>query len=281
MEVFYSRYKLTPIKRINRLSSMDQKEGVYLSATIDGKKVFADYFPHLPLGDETVESFLENFPKQNTEYQQKLHLLLKEDLHYQNYPSKKFRNHQLWSGSEPITSPVIKYKMLHPNDHTFHDALSRGIRVRLDGNAMFNKSNVNQLLDPLLPEWRKYIDYVEDPLSDSDWSAFPLRRARDFITGTPFDIYIYKPNCEMKPNWPELIFSAYLGSSLGSWHAYCEMIGTVNSNIVQGIIGLGFYEELEDFYRGDFNSGFYPDLALIGKMYKNLENREWKKLCSM
>lgn len=260
---------------------MDPKEGVFLTATINGKEVYADYFPHIPLGDEGVEMFLAGFKDQKTEYQKKIMKLLNEDGRYQEFPSKKFRNHQLWSGSEQIISPVVKYKMLHMHDKVFHEALRMGVRVRLDANAMFTKSNMNELLDSISPEWRKLIDYVEDPLAGNDWSEFPLKKARDFIEGTPFDLYIYKPNCEMRPDFSEVIYSAYLGSALGNWHTYCELIENGNTAIYQGIIGLGFYEEVSDFYLGNYETGFYPDLKIIKNLYSELAKREWKDLCSM
>lgn len=281
MNIKFSRYKLTPKKRLNRLSSMDPKEGVFLSTTINGRDVYADYFPHIPLGDESVDGFLSGFRDQKTEYQKKILMLLKNDARYQDFPSRKFRNHQLWAGTEAIKSPVIKYKMLHMHDTVFHEALRQGIRVRLDANAMFTKDNVKELLDKIPAEWQKLIDYVEDPLSDTDWSTFPLKRARDFISGTPYDLYIYKPNCEMRPDFSELIYSAYLGTALGSWHTYCELIETGNTSIYQGIIGLGFYEEVTDFYVGDYESGFQPDLKIIKNLYTELGKREWKELCSM
>ncbi len=260
---------------------MGPKDGVFLSAEFNGKKVYADYFPHLPLGDESVEIFLAGFKGQKTEYQQKVFQLLKDDARFQEFPSRKFRNHQLWSGSEEIHSPVVKYKMLSTHDNVFHEALRKGIRVRLDANAMFNPTNMHLLLDPIKPEWRSLIDYVEDPLSTTDWSGFPLKRARDFISGTPFDLYIYKPNCEILPTFPNLIFSAYLGHVLGSWHTYCELMENGNTQIVQGIIGTGFYEEVRDFYLGDFETGFSPDLAIVKETYRELAKRDWKPLCSM
>lgn len=260
---------------------MDPKEGVLLSSEIHGKKVYADYFPHLPLGDESVDQFLSTFRDQKTEYQQKILKLLHADARYQEFPSRRFRNHQLWAGTEPIIAPVVKYKMLNQRDATFHEALRQGVRVRLDGNGMFTKATFHELIDPIRPEWRSLIDYVEDPLSETDWSTFPLKRARDFIQGTPFDIYVYKPNCEMKPEFSELIYSAYLGNALGNWHTYCELIEEGNTSIVQGIIGSGFYEEVRDFYLGDFDRGFYPDLAIIKDLYTQLAGLEWKSLCSM
>ena len=171
--------------------------------------------------------------------------------------------------------------MLSSRDQVFHEALKHGVRVRLDANAMYTRATMNELLDPLSPEWRKLIDYVEDPLGESDWSQFPLRRAQDFINGSPYDIYIYKPNCEMFPKFRDIIFSGYLGNSLGNWHCYCEMVEKGNMQIVQGIIGRGFYEEVKDFYIGDYQSGFQPDLAIIREMYSGLAAREWKSLCTM
>lgn len=281
MEIRYSRYRLTPKKRVNRLTSMEPKEGVFVSSEINGMKVYADFFPHLPLGDESVDEFLTHFKDQKSEYQKKVLSLLEADARYQSSPSRRFRNYQLWSGTEPITAPVVKYKMLTPHDNTFHEALKKGIRVRLDANAMFTNSTVNEFLQGFSPEWRGLIDYVEDPLSETDWSKFPLKRARDFILGTPYDIYIYKPNCEFRPESANLIFSAYLGSALGNWHTYCEMIEHGNLSIVQGIIGTGFYEEVKDFYLGDFESGFHPDLSIIKDLYQDLSQREWKTLCSV
>lgn len=281
MNIKFSRYRLTPKKRLNRLSSMDKKEGVFLSTEILGKPVYADYFPHIPLGDEPVDEFLTTFKEQRTEYQEKILKLLKDDLRFQGFPAKKFMNHQLWAGSEPIESPVVKYKMQSPRDQVFHEALRKGVRVRLDANALFTKGNFHTLTDPLPPEWLKLIDYVEDPLGDTDWSAFPLRRARDFISGTPFEIYIYKPNCEMLPVHRDIIYSGYLGHALGNWHTYCELIENGNTQIVQGIIGQGFYDEVKDFYLGDYRNGFTPDLMIIRDLYQDLSRREWKSLCSM
>lgn len=281
MNIKFSRYSVTPKKRLNRLSSMASKEGVFLSTEIKGKTVYADYFPHIPLGDESVDRFLEGFKDQKTEYQKKILKLLNDDYRFQEFPSKKFRNHQLWSGSEEIHSPIVKYKMLELHDDVFHDALKQGVRVRLDANALFTPSTVHLLVDSIKPEWRTLIDYVEDPLSTTDWSDFPLKKARDFILGTPFDLYIYKPNCELLPDFQNLIFSAYLGHALGNWHSYCEFLENGNTQIIQGILAAGFYEEVNDFYLGDFDSGFFPDLKLVKENYLALSKRKWVPLCSM
>lgn len=260
---------------------MESKEGVFLSANINGIEVYADYFPHIPLGDESVDEFLSGFQSQKTEYQRKILELLNNDVRYRDFPSKTFQNHQLWAGAEEIKSPVVKYKMLHKQDTTYHEALRRGVRVRLDANAMFSNANVSELLDNIPAEWQHLIDYVEDPLSETDWSSFPLTKARDFIDGSPFDLYVYKPNCEMKPDFKNLIYSAYLGTALGNWHSYCELMESGNTSVHQGIIGLGFYEEVTDFYLGDYESGFRPDLTMIKNLYADLGKREWKDLCSM
>ena len=50
---------------------------------------------------------------------------------------------------------------------------------------------------------------------------------------------------------------------------------------IAGIIGLGFYEEVTDFYHGNYETGFSPDLRIIKNLYADLAKREWKELCSM
>lgn len=281
MEISYSPYRLTPKKQLNRLSSMAPKDGVYLSAVINGTKVFADYFPHPHLGDEPVDKFLAGLKDQKTEYNRKILKLLTEDQRYQKMPVKKFKNHQLWSGVETIIAPVIKYKLQSLTDTRFHEALKKGIRVRLDANAMFNANNLEPFLAPLSEQWRALIDYVEDPMPHVDWSSFPLPKARDFVEGNPYDYYIYKPNCEDKPSHSNIIYSAYMSSNLGTWHVYCDMIEHGDLSRTQGIMAPAFYEEVQEFQVGDYISGFTPDLEVIRDMYRDLNNREWKTLCSM
>lgn len=282
MDIYYSRYTLTPLKKANRLSSLDEKEGVYLMAEINGKKVFADYFPHVPLGDSPVQAFLERFPDQSEEYDKKILHLLLADEKFQTKECISFKNHQLWSGAESLSSRVIKYKLLSPTDTTFHEPLKKGVRVRLDANGMFTLESLRQFLDSIPEELRKNIEYIEDPVRSVQWENLNVPTARDFLSSDKYDYYVYKPNCEFKPKTSsKIVYSAYLGSELGAWHTYCEMIEEADRGFTQGIVGQGYYKEERGLFKGSFESGIYPDENVVRNIYQELKLRKWKKLCSI
>ena len=282
MDIFFSPYSLTPLKRANRMSSMDIKEGVYLKATHQGGHVFADYFPHLPLGDRSVDQFLTNFKNQSEEYDRKvLHLLLK-DSEYQKKESEVFKNHQLWTGSEPIEAEVLKYKLQSPLDAVFLEALKRKLKVRLDGNGMFNRQSFLTFLNTIPLEYHKHIEYIEDPLYENDWANLPIQTAEDYIASNGSDYYIYKPNCEFFPvNKKQVIFSAYLGSDLGNWHTYCELMDMGEMSLTHGIVARGFYKEERGLFRGHYQEGMRPDLSVVKNIYQEMHLRKWKHLCTI
>lgn len=282
MDIYYSRYKLTPLKRANRLSSLEEKEGVYLMAENNGKKLFADYYPHLPLGDSPVHIFLERFHQQEEEYDKKILHLLLADEEFQRKECKPFKNHQLWTGSESLNSKIIKYKLLSSSDTSFIEPLKRGIRVRLDANGMFTPKSLQVFLDSIPEDYRKLIDYIEDPIRSFPWDNVGVPTARDFLDAEKFDYYVYKPNCEFRPKTDaKIVYSAYLGSELGAWHTYCEMIEEGDSGITQGIVGQGFYKEERGLFIGNFESGIYPDQNVVKNIYQELNLRKWTRLCSI
>lgn len=282
MKVFYSPYTLTPLKRANRLSSLDRKHGVYLKGVLGDQTTFADYFPHLPLGDRTCDQFLQEFKFQNVEYDKKVFDLLLRDIKFQNLKPKRFLNHQLWTGSEPIESKILKYKMLHAHDRSFMKCLEAGLRVRLDANALFKRTEYMEFIKDIPEQYQARIDYIEDPLGDHDWSKLKIPSAQDFIPGTPFDYYIYKPNCEFKPETEaKIIYSSYLGSDLGRWHTYSEMSEEADLKLTHGIISQGFYQEENYFYKGTFNHGFEINEPVVKRIYRDLSDVGWKTLCSI
>ena len=191
MDIEYSLYQLTPLKKANRLSSLEPKTGVHLKTMINGRAHFADYFPHMPLGDRSHEQFLEEFKLQKHEYDQKVFHLLKKDRDYQNQKSINFKNHQVWSGSEEITGSVVKYKMMDFKDTFFLSVLENGARLRLDANALFQRESYLNFLKDIPHKFHSLIDYMEDPLKETDWSGLPLPSARDFIPSNTFDFYIF------------------------------------------------------------------------------------------
>jgi hypothetical protein len=282
MKVFYSPYSLTPLKRANRLSSSEQKHGVLIKGTLNGKLMFADYFPHLPLGDRSSEEFLEQFKFQVYEYDRKVFDLLLRDTLFQNLKQKKFMNHQLWDGIGPLDSEVIKYKLLHAQDISFMIPLEQGKRVRLDSNGLFTKSSYETFIKEIPEKYCSQLEYIEDPLAEKDWNHLKIPSAVDFIEGSPYEFYIYKPNCEFRPKTDaKIIFSAYLGHSFGNWQAYCEMVENADLSLTHGVVCTDFYQEEKSIFKGTYQNGFIPDQNIVRELYTDLSNHKWKLLCSM
>lgn len=282
MKIYYSPYILNPLKKANRLSSLDPKDGTYIKGVLNNTILFADYFPHPPLGDFSVDYFLSRFKFQEEEYHRKVFELLLSDKKFQNQKGKIFKNHQLWSGSTEIQSPLVKYKILSHMDRTFLSALQANIRVRLDGNGLFKKHEFLDFCRSIPNEFHHLIEYIEDPLSENDWSNLPVPSAMDYIEGSEFQFYIYKPNAEFKPQTDaQIIYSSYLGADLGRWHAYCELINHGDLSLTHGIHTPYFYQEQEDFFEGDFYTYFQSNEDKVKKMYKKVSETDWKFLCSM
>lgn len=280
MKVLYSPYTLRPRKKANRLSSMAPREGVLLKGVLKDKVLFADYFPHIALGDRSLDEFLPEFKFQNHEYDRKVFDLLLRDENFQRLKAKTFFNHQLWSPSDEIRAKVIKYKIQHNEDLSFLPLLRKGIRVRLDANGLFQRDEFLKYLKEI--QDLSLIEYIEDPLSDQNWEGLPLPCAVDFIKGSPSSCVIYKPNCEFLPqNAEKIIYSSYLGGNLGKWHSYCELVQLGDLKETHGIVTDGFYEEEIPFLKGSFEQGFVADTTLGRKVYQECANREWKQLCSM
>jgi hypothetical protein len=239
---------------------------------------FADYFPHEALGDIPVELFLEKFKYQDNEYEQKIfHLLLNEE-RLRSQKLKPFQNHQLWDGKKEFNSEVIKYKLKDPEDFRFIQALEGKRRVRLDANGLFNKSSFDTFQNKIPKDLLPFIDYLEDPMPELDWKDSTIPLAQDFIKGDPHQYLIHKPNARFLPETEKkVIFSSYMGSDLGVWHAYCELLEKGDLKEVHGIITQGLYNE-EKFR---FLSGFSPDTRSIQTLYEELSAAKWKLLCSI
>ena len=282
MEVFYSPYTLTPLKRLNRNSTTEPKQGVHLKVVSPSGVGFADYFPHAVFGDKGCDHFLQEFHLQKDEYDRKvLHLLLK-DLEYQVTQPKTFFNHQLWTGTEDLEALIIKYKLANANDRTFLDPLKRGIRLRLDANAQFTRTTFEIFLNSIPSELHPLIDYIEDPLFDKDWSNLGVKAASDLVSGHPFDVYIFRPNSEFFiENLSTKIFSSYLGSDLGRWHTYCELIEKGDLSKIHGIMSRGFYAESTCFLKGSYVEGFIADMQTVSALYQELAQKNWLPLCQL
>lgn len=282
MKVFYSLYSLTPKKAANRLSSLEVKSGVFLKAILGDKILFADYFPHLALGDRAIDEFLADFKYQKEVYDRKVFDLLLKDAHFQSFNPKPFLNHQLWSTGETLDSPVIKYKLREHEDLSFLTATQKNIKVRLDANGLFTRETIGAFLKAIPQSSLSLIEYLEDPLSENDWTDLSIACASDFIQGTPSQFTIYKPNCEFLPKTSnKIIYSSYLGSDLGRWHAACELMGQGDLNLFHGIHTPGFYFEQRDFLEGHYKTEFTANMNQVHHLYKKVAGSDWKLLCSM
>ncbi len=246
------------------------------------KVTYADYFPQASFGDKGRDQFLQDFKLQKEIYDQKIFHFLKKDFDYQSIKPKKYFNHQLWTGNEDFKSGPVKYKLLNPSDRLFLDILKRGIITRLDASAQFNRASFNSFLESIPAELHHLIDYVEDPILETDWSNLGVKTASDLIEGTPYHAKIYRPNCDFFPaHEKKVIFSSYIGSDLGRWHTYCELIELGNLDEVHGIISNGFIKEEKNFLTGNYREGFTADLTEVKNLYHDLSQKEWKSLCSL
>lgn len=254
MNVYYRPYRLHQKRKLNRLDASSRKSGVHLKVKTRFTEHFADYFPHESLADLPVELFLEKFKYQDNEYEQKVfHFLLHEEK-IRSVKPRPFKNH-------------TKYKLQAHDDFGFKKFKS----VRLDANGLFNRDS----LKIFVAELSENVEYIEDPMRDTDWSGFDIPFARDFIAGEPYAYLVHKPNCRfLRPTEKKVIFSSYMGSDLGRFHAWCELMEKGDLSLEHGIHTPDLFEEqkLTDF----------SDSDQILELYNDLSSSEgWKQLCSI
>lgn len=281
MKVYYSPYRLTPLKVSNRLSSLNVQEGVLLKGVLGNKVTFCDYFPHVTLGDKSVDEILQIFKFQENSYEKKcFDFLLRDHELYWTKP-KLIKNHKLWNVGEEL-APAIKYKVKDTSDFGFMHALKNKIPTRLDANGLFSRNEFLKFVQEIPQDLLGLIEYIEDPLYENDWSGLPLKTAKDFIEASPYEYVVYKPNAEFKPltDLP-VIFSTYLGHNLGRWHAYCELLREGDLALIHGIQTEGFYREEVNLFDGNYFTGFSANQKTVHKMYKEISGLNWKSLCSM
>lgn len=281
MNVYYSTYKLRPLKKANRLSSLGVKDGVFLKIKMRWTDHFADYFPHQELGDLSVDEFLEKFKFQDQDYEKKIFHFLLDEEKLRSQTLRPFRNHDLWSGQVTI-SPVVKYKIHDEKDYSYLPLLDKGTIVRLDANGLFTSASLKHYFSQLPKKLLPKIDYLEDPMKSKDWEVPQVPYARDFIEGDPYDVLIHKPNSRfLVKSEKRTIFSSYLGSDLGQWHAYCELLVAGNLNEYHGIVTPGLHECQRQLFKGSYHDTFIPSNDVVTAIYQDLHQREWKLLCSI
>lgn len=278
MKISYSLYQLSPKKKLNAMDTSSKKEGVYIQAELKGKKLFADFLPHLELGDESIDEFMENFRFQKSEYERKVFDLLLKDQSFQNLRPQMFKNHAL--GRETTIHAPIKYKVQGPDDYGFMPYLEKRRTLRLDPNGIFSRSEFDQFLKGIDPSLLKKIEYIEDPTHDGNWKDIPVKVAKDFHEGDHADIVIHKPNARFKTdNGKTHIYSSYMGGALGTFHAYAELVHEGDLSLFHGLNTFGVYQEDIELFTG--TDLLTPHQENIRKVYRDLLNREWKTLGAM
>ena len=277
MNIFFHRFYLKPKIKLNHLSSIEVREGVFLKSEQAAGVGYTEYFPHPELGDLGVNNFLESFKQQKHESQKKaLYFLKPEWSRLETNPS--FFNHQLFREGEKLESGTIKYKIKDKSDCLLN--LPSGIQsIRLDANGLFNMNSWIQFEKKIPPQHWKLIDYIEDPLSDEEWQNIKLPTARDFVKGTPFEVNIYKPYREFFPvNSKRVIFSGNMGHGLSNYQAYLELLGKGNLKDHHGLLTPDLYENSFDIFTGSFRDGFRPEMNSLKKYFEELKDKTWTPL---
>jgi hypothetical protein len=279
MEIYFSPYSLSPLVRSNHLTDLSPKKGVYLR-TDNPELEVADYFPHIGLGDQTLEMFLESFPNFEHPYHQSILRQLgskKTEIH-----PVPFLNHQFWQEGAKVEAPVVKYKIMHKDDLVPDEILKSTCRIRLDANGIFEGKEIFKFLSRMDIQQIARIDYIEDPSRLSSWSDIPIPTAKDFIENRHFQTLIYKPNRCFKDDLPSsTIFSGYMGSQLGVLHAYRELLARGDLTKYHGLLTPGIYAEERTLFCGDFQRGFIPDPKAIAHHLAEVHDQPWSHLCSL
>jgi len=283
MKVYYKFYDLHPLRTANRLDNKASRRGVHLKIDLRRDQSFADFFSHPSLGDIELEEFLEKFKYQEDEMSQKTFHLLQSDARLRFDSLAKltpFKNHTLWHPQSRTDALVYKYKLQSIDDFGFIKLLENKKTVRLDANGVFQKDEYISFFKNIDPAFYEHIEYIEDPYI-GDWNIdSPIKLASDFIVSPDHSVKIYKPNREflpksLKPN----IFSSYMGSQLGQWHTYCELIHSGDLSLFHGVQIDKFYED--DIFYQTSPETYAPDKAKVKKFYDELMSSGWKVLCSI
>lgn len=280
MKISFHKFYLTPLRALNAKASLKTREGVFLKAD-DGKTLSCwEYFPHPELGDEDVDSFLEDFSSLRFLTQKKAFSRLKDPLDLKT--PRLFLNHELFNKEILPSSKIIKYKLKGIDDLGLLPLLENGYFLRLDANGIFNEASW-KFFEQMIPDkYHAQIQYVEDPLESLNWEQVSFPTARDFISGTPYKTKIYKPYREFFPqDIPEVIFSAPMGHILGTYLTYQELLNSGNLNLYHGIITPAIYESIPSIFKGNYQKGFYLNQQIVDSFFKQFSDLDWKYLCTI
>jgi hypothetical protein len=279
MQIFFHKFSLSPKKAINRLGSMDSRDGVFLKSLSDHGVGYCEYFPHSEWGDLSVDEFLETFALQKNETQKKAHYFL--DPRFTREESKSFFNHCFYQ--EPLREycQKVKYKIKDEKDLRFLTLLESCDMIRLDANGLFNQQTWETFFKQIPTDLRMRIEYIEDPLFDQEWSGVTIPRGRDFIHGSPFEYSIYKPYRDFIPeHQASLIFSGNMGHGLANYQSYLELVEYGDLTLYHGLLTPNLYENLPELFDPDASGGFRPNQHQVKTYLTFLGQQAWRSLCT-
>lgn len=270
--IYFSPYTLTPLKELNSKSSLAPKKGLYLKTVgEDGEEGFADYFPHEALGDLPLKSILAG---ERDEYFEKCLWFARNERELSQSAFLPFKNHLLADSSSKNLEGAVKAKVKTLADLDWiKKLLQQNLRLRLDANGAISFEQWQDFLKSLSQGELDKIDYIEDP-GIGDWRVLGVPSAKDFMENDHFDFLVYKPNARFCERPEKAIFSSYMGSDLGRFHCYLELIHRGNLELVHGIHTPGLYEEQDELFIPK-KEGIFPDRSAVKRMYEELQSREW------
>ncbi len=278
MKIFYHRFSLRPLKKLNHLAGLSDRDGVFLRSESTDGIGYSEYFPHPELGDLNVEEFLDTFKDQMHETQMKA-LYFLDPQWSQVKTGKIFYNHQLYREGERLECTTIKYKIKNDQDFFFQHCPEGIKNIRLDANGLFNANTWRDFELRIPKELYHLIEYIEDPLSLINWEDVSLPKAQDFIKGSPCQVKIYKPYREFYPEeTKKVIFSGNMGHGLSNYQGYLELLQKGNLEDYHGIITPNLYENSANIFTGNYQGGFAPNTQLLNHYFHELELRPWKRL---
>lgn len=280
MKIYFHKFALTPLKPLNRLGSLESREGVFLKSISSIGIGYSEYFPHPEWGDLAVNDFLATFQLQNKIVQQKaLHFL---DPRFIRKESTPFLNHSFYQGVTTENHEIIKYKIKRPTDLGFLPLFEACEKIRLDANGLFDQRTWKTFYEQIPNELRERIEYIEDPFFDNDWSEVKFSCARDFIAGSPFQYTIYKPYRDFFPsNGRPVIFSGNMGHGLANYQAYLELLEMGDLTRHHGLYTPNQYENLPELFKPISSGALHPDIVGVEAYLEMFKQMSWESLCTI
>lgn len=271
-----SRYSLKPLNPLNARADEGVREGLFFRVKDEsGRYGYGDCFPHPELGDLPVEAVLSGERDRHVE---KCLWFARNERKLSAKEKLPFKNHLLTLNSPAGRGKIVKLKVAGSSGlalvrEALREAMEKNFSLRLDPNGSVALDGWVEFLKTLSKSELQRIDYIEDP-GEGDWRRLPVPAAKDFMNGPHWDVEIYKPNARFCERPESAVFSSYMGSDLGRWHAYLELINRGDLDAVHGIDTPGIYARQRRLFIGT-NKGLIPDMDVVGQIYRELEQREW------